>query len=222
MAYSDVLVQHAKALALDYWGRWQGMKRPLPREIMAGIEGFHDKELQTLRRYLPHVGNDKWPILYDLRDFSVLQEVAEADRGGQIDVGGILGYGGPDLILSVCLMLSDYCRPALDRAWPHSPDALSLLIWCDVFVRAVHRIDPTTISMRLDGPAGSEARLLAEATLLLAWVRTGLDAEGTLCRTVLFDKKFEGLRDLGVFDCGRNCPCLAIDDLSQQVAQDLA
>lgn len=385
--YPDVMVQLALASALDDWGRWKGVSHPLLREIMAGIEGFHDKELGALRRYLPNVGKDKdanavdswylyhpmlnlanlaiagneqarelflatidygikaahhfrykWPILYDMRDFSVIQAVAEADRRGQTDVGGIyawvmlqafeltherrfldeaiaaieaargmrfglnyqanltawgaaacvrlwritdrtdflkqsyvylasffhnaqiwnsdigmarhwrnflgvtclqdapymaayecfdsysaferyLGYGGPDLIPSVRLLLSEYCRHALDRAWFYYPDALPeesvasddirngyilrrlnfpledlypdgqpagqvgqeiygssaaliystrsfrrieclpFLIWCDVFARAVHQIDATTISLRIDGPAGSEARL---------------------------------------------------------------
>lgn len=385
--YPDVMVQLAIASSLDDWGRWQGIRHPLVREIMAGIEGFHDKELGTLRRYLPNVGADKdpnavdswylyhpmlnlanlaiagneqakalflatidygiraarhfnykWPIMYDLRDFSVIREVAEADQRGQTDVGGIyawvmlqahqltlereyldeaikaldaakgmrfdlnyqanltawgatacirlwriterkeylkqsyvylasffhnaqiwnsdigmarhwrnflgvtclqdapymaayecfdsfaaferyLDYGGPDLIPSVRLLLAEYCRHALDRAWFYYPDALPedgiahdnirngyikrslnfpledlypdgqpagqvgqeiygcgsaliyatrafrriegvpFLIWCDTFVRAVHQIDGTTISMRVDGPAGSRARL---------------------------------------------------------------
>lgn len=385
--YPDVMVQLAIASALDDWGRWKGVKHPLVREIIAGIEGFHDKDLKTLRRYLPNVGKDKdanavdswylyhpmlnlanlaiagneqarelflatidygikaahhfqykWPILYDMRDFSVIQDVAPADQRGQTDVGGIyawvmlqafeltlerrfldeaiaaieaakgmrfdlnyqanltawgaaacvrlwritdrkdflkqsyvylasffhnaqiwnsdigmarhwrnflgvtclqdapymaayecfdsysaferyLDFGGPDLIPSVRLLLSEYCRHALDRAWFYYPDALPeqgvakedirngyilrrlnfpledlypdgqpagqvgqeiygsgaaliyttrsfrriegvpFLIWCDVFVRAVHKIDATTISMRIDGPAGTEARL---------------------------------------------------------------
>lgn len=385
--YPDVMVQLALASALDDWGRWKGVKHPLVREIMAGIEGFHDKELQTLRRYLPNVGPDKdanavdswylyhpmlnlanlaiagseqarglflatidygikaarhfkykWPILYDLRDFSVIQDVAPADQRGQTDVGGIyawvmlqafeltlerrfvdeaiaateaakgmrfdlnyqanltawgaaacvrlwritdrkdflkqsyvylasffhnaqiwksdigmarhwrnflgvtclqdapymaayecfdsysaferyLDYGGPDLIPSVRLLLSEYCRHATDRAWFYYPDALPedgvakedirngyivrglnfpledlysdgqpagqvgqeiygsgaamvyttrsfrriegvpFLIWCDVFARAVHSIDATTLSLRINGPAGTEAHL---------------------------------------------------------------
>lgn len=385
--YPDVMVQLALASALDDWGRWKGVQHPLVREIMAGIDGFHDKNLGTLRRYLPNVGKDKdanavdswylyhpmlnlanlaiagntqarelflatidygikaarhfrykWPILYDMRDFSVIQDVAPADQRGQTDVGGIyawvmlqafeltlerrfveeaiaaieaakgmrfelnyqanltawgatacvrlwritdrkdflkqsyvylasflhnaqiwnsdigmarhwrnflgvtclqdapymaayecfdsysaferyLDLGGPDLIPSVRLLLSEYCRHALDRAWFYYPDALPeegiakenirngyilrrlnfpledlypdgqpagqvgqeiygssaaliyttrcfrrlegvpFLIWCDVFVRAVHRIDATTVSLRIDGPAGTQARL---------------------------------------------------------------
>lgn len=391
--YPDVMVQLAIASAIDDWSRWKGLRHPLVREIMAGIEGFHDKELGTLRRYLPNVGNNKnpnavdswyqyhpmmnlanlaiagdaqakqlfldtigqgirsahhfnykWPILYDVRDFSVIQDVAPADERGQTDVGGIyawvmlqafeltldrryvdeairaidaakgmrfdlnyqanvtawgaaacirlwriterktyltqsyvylasffhnsqiwnsdigmakhwknflgvtclqdapymaafecfdsfaaferyLDYGGPELIPSVRLLLSEYCRHALDRAWFYYPDALPpdgvaqegirngyimrelnfpledlyldgqpagqvgqeiygcgaalifatrsfhriegapFLLWCDVFVRAMHRIDETTISLRIDGPAGTEARvaLVAES-----------------------------------------------------------
>lgn len=385
--YPDVMVQLAIASAIDDWGRWKGLRHPLVREIMAGIEGFHDKELGALRRYLPNVGKDKdpnavdswylyhpmmnlanlaiagdmqarqlfhgtidygirsahhfnykWPILYDVRDFSVIQDVAPADQRGQTDVGGIyawvmlqafeltherkyveesiraidaakgmrfdlnyqanltawgaaacirlwriterkkyltqsyvylasffhnaqiwdseigmakhwknflgvtclqdapymaayecfdsfaafekyLDYGGPDLIPSVRLLLSEYCRHALDRAWFYYPDALPaegiaqrdirngyilhelnfpledlypdgqpagqvgqeiygcgaalifatrsfrriegapFLLWCDVFARAIHRIDERTISLRIDGPAGTEARV---------------------------------------------------------------
>jgi len=34
----------------------------------------------------------KWPIMYDVKDFSVLVEVAEADERGQTDVGGIYAW----------------------------------------------------------------------------------------------------------------------------------
>lgn len=385
--YPDVMVQLAIAAAVDDWARWQGLRHPLVREILAGLEAFHDRSLGTLRRYLPNVGKDKnpnavdswylyhpmlnlanlalaghedaralfldtidygiraarhfsyrWPILYDLRDFSVIQAVAEADRRGQTDVGGIyawvmlqafeltldrryvdeamraidaargmrfelnyqanltawgaaacirlwriterkdylkqsyvylasffhnsqiwqsdiglarhwrnflgvtclqdapymaayecfdsfaaferyLDYGGPDLIPSVRLLLNEYCRHALDRAWFYYPDALPeegvahkdirngfinralnfpledlypdgqpagqvgqeiygsgaamiyatrafrriegapFLVWSDVFVRALHQIAASTLSLRIDGPAGSEARV---------------------------------------------------------------
>ncbi|MFD2781835.1 hypothetical protein ACFS32_12790 [Novosphingobium pokkalii] len=385
--YPDVMVQLAIASAVDDWARWQGLRHPLVRAILAGLEGFHDRSLGTLRRYLPNVGKDKnpnavdswylyhpmlnlanlalaghqdaralflatidygiraarhfsyrWPILYDIRDFSVIQAVAEADQRGQTDVGGIyawvmlqafeltldrryvdeamraidaakgmrfelnyqanltawgaaacirlwriterkdylkqsyvylasffhnsqiwqseiglsrhwrnflgvtclqdapymaayecfdsfaaferyLDYGGPDLIPSVRLLLSEYCRHALDRAWFYYPDALPedgvadhgirngyikhdlnfpledlypdgqkagqvgqeiygcgaamiyatrafrripgvpFLLWCDVFVRALHQIDAHTLTLRIDGPAGSQARL---------------------------------------------------------------
>lgn len=143
--YPDVMVQLSLASALDEWGRWSGVRHPLVREIMAGIDGFYDDELQTLRRYLPDVGKDKdadavdswyyyhplmslanlalggdeaiaptarelffagigygirsahhfdykWPILYKIRDFAVIREVAESDQRGQTDVGGIYAW----------------------------------------------------------------------------------------------------------------------------------
>lgn len=406
--YPDVMVQLTIASALDDWGRWKGVKHPLVREIMAGIDGFHDKELKTLRRYLPNVGKDKdpnavdswylyhpmlnlanlaiagddqarelflatidygikaarhfryrWPILYDMRDFAVIRDVTEADQRGQTDVGGIyawvmlqafqltldsrfvdeaiaaieaakgmrfdlnyqanltawgatacvrlwritdrkeflkqsyvylasffhnaqiwksdigmarhwsnfmgvtclqdarymaayecfdsysaferyLDFGGPDLIPSVRLLLNEYCRHALDRAWFYYPDALPeeavakdrirngyirrelnfpledlypdgqpagqvgqeiygsgaamlyttrsfrrieglpFLLWCDVFVRAAHQIDATTISLRIDGPSGSKARLalVPESGTL----RRGRGARPSRCR----------------------------------------
>lgn len=139
--YPDVMVQLSIASALNEWGRWTGVRHPLLREIMAGIDRFHDPKLGTLRRYLPNVGKDKdadavdswylyhpmlnlanlavagdqqarelflatidygiraarhfqysWPILYNIRDFSVIQAVAENDQRGQTDVGGIYAW----------------------------------------------------------------------------------------------------------------------------------
>jgi hypothetical protein len=294
----------------------------------------------------------KWPILYDVRDFAVIQEVAPADQRGQTDVGGIyawvmlqafemthdrrflteaenaveaaegmrfdlnyqanltawgaaacirlwritnrkqyltqsyvylasffhnsqmwkseigmakdwtnfmgatclqdapymaayecfdsfaaferyLDFGGPDLIPSVKLLVGEYCRHALGRAWFYYPDALPeeavatenrngyierglnfpvedlypdgqqagqvgqeiygsgaamvfatrafqriegapFLLFCDSFVRAIHRIDEHTISLRLDGHEIIEARL---ALLPDSEVRNGLKAK---------------------------------------------
>ncbi|MEL0209326.1 MAG: hypothetical protein VW891_01795 [Novosphingobium sp.] len=38
-------------------------------------------------------------------------------------------------------------------------EGVPFLIWCDVFARAVHSVDATTLSLRIDGPAGTEAHL---------------------------------------------------------------
>lgn len=384
--YPDVMVQLSLASALEEWGRWCGIRHPLVREIVAGLDRFHDRQLGTLRRYLPNVGTDKdadavdswylyhpmlnlanlalagdgtarnlflatvdygiraarhfgykWPILYNMRDFSVIRAVAEADQRGQTDVGGIyawvmlqayeltldrrfldeavaaidaakgmrfdlnyqanltawgatacirlwritnrkqylaqsyvylasffhnsqiwesdigfsrhihnflavtcledapymaayecfdsfaaferyLDYGGPDLIPSVKLLVGEYCRHALDRAWLYYPDALPpemiaeeirngyirpdlnfpledlypdgqkadqvgqeiygagaamvyatrafrriegapFVLFSDVFARAIHRVGDDSVSLRIDGPAGYEARL---------------------------------------------------------------
>lgn len=380
------MVQLSIASAVEEWGRWQGLRHPLVRRIMSGLGKFHDRDLGTLRRYLPNVGKDKdadavdswylyhpmlnlanlamagdegarelflatidygiraarhfeykWPILFNIRDFSIIREVAEADRRGQTDVGGIyawvmlqgfeltlerrfldeaiaaieaakglrfdlnyqanltawgaaacirlwritsrkqyltqsyvylanffhnaqlweseiglarhshnflgvtclqdapymaayecfdsfaaferyLDYGGPDLIPSVRLLVGDYCKYALHRAWFYYPDTLPpeaiakeqrngyicrelnfpledlypdgqqagqvgqevygagaalvfatrafhridgapFLLFSDRFVRAIHRIDGHTLSLRVDGPFGTKARL---------------------------------------------------------------
>jgi hypothetical protein len=384
--YPDAMVQLSIASALQEWGRWTGVRHPLEREAITGLDRFYDPELKTLRRYLPNVGPDKdadavdswylyhpmlnlanlalagdgkardlflatidygiraahhfaykWPIFYNIRDFSVIQEVAPSDQRGQTDVGGIyawvmlqafeltheerflaeaeraiqaaegmrfdlnyqanltawgaaacirlwritdhkpyltqsyvylasffhnsqmwkseiglsrnwtnfmgvtcledapymaayecfdsfaaferyLDYGGPDLIPSVKLLAGEFCRHALDRAWFYYPDALPeealateirngyikrelsfpledlypdgqqagqvgqeiygsgaamvfatrsfhpiesapFLLFCDTFVRAIHRIDEHTISLRLDGHEIVTARL---------------------------------------------------------------
>lgn len=385
--YPDLMVELSIASAMEEWGQWNGVRHPMVREILGGIERFHDRELGTLRRYLPNVGPDKnadavdswylyhpmlnlanlalagyreardlflatidygirvarhfeykWPILYDIRDLSVIRAVTEADGRGQTDVGGIyawvmlqaheltlerryideavaaieaargmrfdlnyqanltawgatacirlwrvtnrkeyltqsyvylasffhnsqiwdsriglaahwknflgvtclqdapymaayecfdsfaaferyLDYGGPDLIPAVKLLVGEYCNHALDRAWFYYPDALPgeaiapesrngyirtdlsipledlypdgqpagqvgqevygsgaamvfatraftriakapFLVFCNTFIRAVHRLDEHTVSLRLDGHAGDEASLI--------------------------------------------------------------
>lgn len=143
--YPDAMVQASLVSALDEWGRWTGVRHPLAREIVAGLDRFYDEKLQTLRRYLPDVGADKdadavdswyyyhpllnlsnialggdpaiagkarelffasldygirsahhfgykWPILYRIDTFEVIREVAESDQRGQTDVGGIYAW----------------------------------------------------------------------------------------------------------------------------------
>jgi hypothetical protein len=54
--YPDVMVQLSVAQALHEWNRWNGKKHPLEAELKRGLEKFYDPEFQTLRRYLPSVG----------------------------------------------------------------------------------------------------------------------------------------------------------------------
>jgi hypothetical protein len=129
-----------------------------------------------------------------------------------------LDLGGPDLIPSVKLLVGEFCRHALDRAWFYYPDVLPdaalateprnghikrelsfpledlypdgqqagqvgqeiygagaamiyatrsirriegapFLLFCDTFLRAIHRIDGHTVSLRLDGHEGTRARI---------------------------------------------------------------
>ncbi|MFK4872169.1 hypothetical protein [Novosphingobium sp. ZW T3_23] len=129
-----------------------------------------------------------------------------------------LDYGGPHLIPSVKLLVNEFCRHALDRAWYYYPDAIPpealageirnghidpelnfpledlyadgqkagqvgqeiygsgaalvyatrslhriedapFLLFCDSFVRAIHRLDPGTLNLRIDGPDTTRVRL---------------------------------------------------------------
>lgn len=139
--YPDSMVQLTLLSAIRDWSWWDGVEHPLANEIRRGLERFYDPKLQTLRRYLPDVGDDKdpdavdswylyhpllnlsnlalagdekakdlflrsidygiraarhfdykWPIQYKVTDFSVITPVAEADRRGQTDVGGIYAW----------------------------------------------------------------------------------------------------------------------------------
>ena len=38
-------------------------------------------------------------------------------------------------------------------------DEAPFLLYCDTFVRAIHPIDSTAVTLKVDGPAGSQARL---------------------------------------------------------------
>jgi hypothetical protein len=138
--YPDSMVQLSLLSAIHDWGRWHGTPHPLEKEFRRGLNKFHDRELGTLRRYLPNVGSDKdkdavdswylyhpllnlaklasdgdsrartlflkvidygirvahhfdykWPIQFNVRDFSVLTATANDDRG-QTDVGGLYAY----------------------------------------------------------------------------------------------------------------------------------
>lgn len=129
-----------------------------------------------------------------------------------------LDLGGPDLIAAVKLLVGEFCRHALSRAWYYYPDALPeealatrnrnghiakrlnfpvedlypdgqqagqvgqevygagaamvyasrafhriegapFLLFCDCFVRAIHRLDGHTIHFAIDGAMGVSARL---------------------------------------------------------------
>jgi hypothetical protein len=139
--YPDSMVQLSLLAAIRDWGEWDEAEHPLAGQIRRGLEKFYDRKLETLRRYLPDVGDDKnadavdswylyhpllnlsnlalggdeqakelflrsidygirvarhfdykWPIQYDITDFSVITPVAEADNRGQTDVGGIYAW----------------------------------------------------------------------------------------------------------------------------------
>lgn len=139
--YPDSMVQLSLASAIHDWGLWGERKHPLEADIRRGLGKFYDPRLETLRRYLPNVGDEKnadavdswylyhpllnlsnlalagdetardlflrsidyaikaarhfqykWPIQYDVTNFEVITPVAPADNRGQTDVGGIYAW----------------------------------------------------------------------------------------------------------------------------------
>lgn len=57
--YPDSMVQLSVASAIDELEALTGRKEPYKDELLKGMNRFYDKELCTLRRYLPNVGDDK-------------------------------------------------------------------------------------------------------------------------------------------------------------------
>ena len=57
--YPDSTVQMSIVQAIHEWEKWQGVAHPLKAEFRAGMRKFYDRQLGTLRRYLPNVGDDK-------------------------------------------------------------------------------------------------------------------------------------------------------------------
>lgn len=139
--YPDSMVQLSVAATIAEYGRATNQPQPLADDLMAGVGRFYDRELGTIRRYLPNVGDDKdadavdswylyhplmnlgrlarwgdrkaerlfldsldfaikaawhfrykWPIQYNVRDFSVITPSRNEQGLGQTDVGGIYAY----------------------------------------------------------------------------------------------------------------------------------
>jgi hypothetical protein len=63
--YPDIMVQLSVATAIHDWGKWRGAPHPLEAEFKAGLGKFYDPKLNSLRRYLPNVGDDKDPDAVD-------------------------------------------------------------------------------------------------------------------------------------------------------------
>ena len=139
--YPDSMVQMSVASTLWEYETAFGLTERFSDVLGAGMRGFYDEDLKTLRRYLPNVGADKnkdavdswylyhplmnlarlaingeewakelffdglefvikaaqhfeykWPIIYDLSDFSVICQNRGDEGLGQTDVGGIYAY----------------------------------------------------------------------------------------------------------------------------------
>ncbi|WP_443749438.1 hypothetical protein [Asticcacaulis solisilvae] len=77
--YPDSMVQMSVLSSLREWELSQGRMEPLSRDLSAGIGRFFDKELGTIRRYLPNVGDDKdadavdsWYLFHPLMNLAKL------------------------------------------------------------------------------------------------------------------------------------------------------
>ncbi|TPG18782.1 hypothetical protein EAH87_11995 [Sphingomonas koreensis] len=63
--YPDVMVQMSIISALRNYASWRGEEIAFSAELEAGLEKFHDRDLKTMRRYLPNVGKDKDKLAVD-------------------------------------------------------------------------------------------------------------------------------------------------------------
>lgn len=57
--YPDSMVQMSVVTAIREYGKAIGREQPVADDLLAGMGRFYDRELQSIRRYLPNVGDDK-------------------------------------------------------------------------------------------------------------------------------------------------------------------
>lgn len=89
--YPDSMVQMAVLTPVLEFARWQDghtEAEALVKELRAGMSRFYDKDLRTLRRYLPNVGEDKdayevdsWYLYHPLTNLARLAK--DGDKGAQ-------------------------------------------------------------------------------------------------------------------------------------------
>ena len=63
--YPDVMVQMSIISALHNYATWKDETIPFAGELARGLDKFHDRNLKTMRRYLPNVGKDKDKLAVD-------------------------------------------------------------------------------------------------------------------------------------------------------------
>ena len=63
--YPDVMVQMSIISPLRNYAAWTGDDIPFCTALEQGLEKFHDRDLKTMRRYLPNVGEDKDKLAVD-------------------------------------------------------------------------------------------------------------------------------------------------------------
>ncbi|MGN6620553.1 MAG: hypothetical protein ACTHKR_05765 [Sphingomonas sp.] len=57
--YPDIMVQMSIISALRDYATWRKQDIAFGRKLEAGLDKFYDRDLKTMRRYLPNVGKDK-------------------------------------------------------------------------------------------------------------------------------------------------------------------
>ena len=84
--YPDIMVQMSVVAAIHDWGRWNGAPHPLEAAFKAGLGKFYDPALESLRRYLPNVGDDKdadavdsWYLYHPMLNLGILALDGDAD-----------------------------------------------------------------------------------------------------------------------------------------------
>ncbi|ESQ78733.1 hypothetical protein [Asticcacaulis sp. YBE204] len=82
--YPDSMVQLSVLASLREWELTQGIVEPLSTELSEGLGRFFDKELGTIRRYLPNVGDDKdadavdsWYLFHPLMNLARLAQAGD-------------------------------------------------------------------------------------------------------------------------------------------------
>ena len=63
--YPDAMVQMSIISSLRNYSDWTGRAIPFCKSLEDGLAKFHDRELRTMRRYLPNVGKDKDKLAVD-------------------------------------------------------------------------------------------------------------------------------------------------------------
>ena len=83
--YPDSMVQMSVLASLREWEMAQNKTEPLSKDLGAGMGRFFDKDIGTIRRYLPNVGDDKdadvvdsWYLFHPLMNLARLAKAGDA------------------------------------------------------------------------------------------------------------------------------------------------
>jgi hypothetical protein len=180
--YPDSMVQLALISALQTWSRAVGTEDPLATQLWSGVHRFYDPSVQTLRRYLPSVGDEKD---YDAVDswylYHPLSSLARLALHGHDQARGILlqsveygiraahhfGYAWP-----VLYRIGDFSviQQQMDTGRPGETDAGGLYAYLMVQVATLtgetRYLDEARAALRA---AGDSADALMYQINLTAW-----------------------------------------------------